>query len=926
MDNKDNNIEKIKKGIEDTQKAAKSAASAATKLSTGNVAGAVKDIAKNKKLRRKMILNIAMNILAPFLVIVVLAVSILGIFNAVGEAINGIISAIGNFFNFDIKDGYISISDEDVLKIIQSIESMGISLKDLHLLGEYDPNASEERRYWEAQKYIRKFYEAQAVTETPNLFHKKSNSNKTYGAVYIYRYDDSQGDKKRELYFVDYKTMQEYQKNGDETALDRFSIDESGNLVFAGEVKTVKEKGSDKNKLTQDGDTEISIELRIMDYKSLVSQYTTQMNFLVYLTLISQNPEFVSAVVDLIKDCRIEIMIMDNVSIYQEIKTSEYTQHEKSTVTVTVGAGDAKHDEVRHNNTEKDVTEVNKITKTTISPSPQITYVKTWFCEQGISMGGKKTGPTSSTSNPEKIDDEPEPTGDGKWKTDRTDTTETITESTTFQKMSNQAGLTFTLGQRGDSIAYDLKQIPSPTFIGLMEKKFRIPYSLRTEEAGSNLVSGADMLFFLLQKDPKLQNMELIMRYALYLYSGKDYGVTSLDASIFEIKDFKDVGVIEGSAIAEVIRSFENDSLRLYMDGTSSDYNAVEEYVTQDKKQYKMYYTKGDQCLNFSYGIMVRDKEGNLYYTDYFKDEGIDLKSLVAQYDAGQEVKVDVEIIDRIYLKDLNNIKNSLKEIFADKGVSIKEHQIDALVNVSYQYGNCGQTISGDENIVELYKKYYEKGKKEEFKNNAQLLASSGARVHFFLGSTYKDRKEKNWIMFDEGKYILSDGTEIKSGSSVVDFALQFEGENHSRFTNYNPSNGVDDVWVGNEWCAMFVSYCYNENGLIPDVLPKPYKSCGYLKDLYEAGNTRVKIIGDRGYFQGKKKDSYIPSPGDIIFFNWGDANIASHTGIVVDCDGTKVYTIEGNTNSNSWTTSEVSQNEYLLDAACIVGYISING
>ena len=59
QDNK-NNIDKIKKGIEDTQKAAKSAASLAANVGTGNVAGAAKDaikLAANKKVRRKIILK-----------------------------------------------------------------------------------------------------------------------------------------------------------------------------------------------------------------------------------------------------------------------------------------------------------------------------------------------------------------------------------------------------------------------------------------------------------------------------------------------------------------------------------------------------------------------------------------------------------------------------------------------------------------------------------------------------------------------------------------------------------------------------------------------------------------------------------------------------------------------------------------------------
>lgn len=47
-----------------------------------------------------------------------------------------------------------------------------------------------------------------------------------------------------------------------------------------------------------------------------------------------------------------------------------------------------------------------------------------------------------------------------------------------------------------------------------------------------------------------------------------------------------------------------------------------------------------------------------------------------------------------------------------------------------------------------------------------------------------------------------------------------------------------------------------------------------------------------RGQWQGK---NYVPSPGNIIFFDWGGDGVSDHVGIVESCDGTYVYTIEGN-------------------------------
>ena len=55
------------------------------------------------------------------------------------------------------------------------------------------------------------------------------------------------------------------------------------------------------------------------------------------------------------------------------------------------------------------------------------------------------------------------------------------------------------------------------------------------------MVSGAEWLFGLMEKDGRLQNLEQVMRYVMYKYTGKEYGVKELDLSIFNIRDFSDL-------------------------------------------------------------------------------------------------------------------------------------------------------------------------------------------------------------------------------------------------------------------------------------------------------------------------------------------------------------------------------------------------
>lgn len=546
--NEEGNENEDENDAEDVKEAMKAGTSLAKNAATGNMAGAAKDalkLAKNKKVIRKKIRNTIIQFLLPIIVIILLAGSILAIFSAVAdtiqELISGAVDAIVDFFTVDDTSGEIEISDEQIDTIINSIEELGVSAEDLKLLGDYEENATEEERQEALRKYIRDFYEAQAVTETLNYYHTPSNDISTYGAIYLYRTtnEDTNGDgtvdnnDRIEMTFVPYEQMLSMQEAGNLEIRKYFSLDDSDNLVISSSEQTIVEKGSSVGSLTEVSNT-VKITLRTIDYKKAVSQYTTKMNFLIYLTMISRNPEFVSAVVDLIVNSRIELTVMDNTTTTETTNIYQYELYTTNGIDIFE---------------PQSVTEVTKTTVISIDPSVNITYVKTWFCEQTITYTEKET--TRETSNTISMGSESMPNGSaGSWKVNQTNTIIDKVTTETFEE-SLRGDVIITLGESGDGERYANGEIEAPTFIGLMETEFRIPYSTRTEAAGSNLVSGAEMLFFLLQKDAELENMETIMRYALYLYSGRDYGVTSIDGSIFEANDnFYQVGTITGGGVS----------------------------------------------------------------------------------------------------------------------------------------------------------------------------------------------------------------------------------------------------------------------------------------------------------------------------------------------------------------------------------------
>ena len=104
------------------------------------------------------------------------------------------------------------------------------------------------------------------------------------------------------------------------------------------------------------------------------------------------------------------------------------------------------------------------------------------------------------------------------------------------------------------------------------------------------------------------------------------------------------------------------------------------------------------------------------------------------------------------------------------------------------------------------------------------------------------------------------------------------------------------------EWCACFVSWCGEQCGYIESgVMPK-YSYCP----------TGVEWFRSRGQWQDRNS---IPAPGTIIYFDWGGDGVADHVGIVESCDGSTVYTIEGNANN------ACKQLSYTVGDRRILGY-----
>ena len=106
------------------------------------------------------------------------------------------------------------------------------------------------------------------------------------------------------------------------------------------------------------------------------------------------------------------------------------------------------------------------------------------------------------------------------------------------------------------------------------------------------------------------------------------------------------------------------------------------------------------------------------------------------------------------------------------------------------------------------------------------------------------------------------------------------------------------------EWCACFVSWCYGQMGLSE---PR-FAACQ---------SQGIPWFKSHGQWGGR--DYANIAPGDAIFFDWDLDGSADHVGLVVGTDGSRVYTVEGNSGDACKIKS------YSLTYECIKGYGLMN-
>ena len=168
---------------------------------------------------------------------------------------------------------------------------------------------------------------------------------------------------------------------------------------------------------------------------------------------------------------------------------------------------------------------------------------------------------------------------------------------------------------------------------------------------------------------------------------------------------------------------------------------------------------------------------------------------------------------------------------------------------------------------------------------NGETITSTRKVPHLILVYEKKTAPEEDPIM-----------TEQEIRSKVVSKAKSYLGAKESDgshkkiinlYNSHKPLARRYAVQYTDEWCATFVSAVGIALGYT-DIMPTEC-SCSKMIDLYKA----------KGRWQ--ENDAYVPSPGDLVMYDWQDTgkgdNVGhpDHVGFVVSLNGTSMTIIEGN-------------------------------
>lgn len=303
----------------------------------------------------------------------------------------------------------------------------------------------------------------------------------------------------------------------------------------------------------------------------------------------------------------------------------------------------------------------------------------------------------------------------------------------------------------------------------------------------------------------------------------------------------------------------------------------------KDKSVYSMFHGTVDMVSNTEDGYSIRVKYDNGHYLQYSKLKKCEFKKseVPITVDSGQKLGSVSKYVTVFYI----TLNETLGPVRIGDRTLYKNDPTPLLKSGSSILIDYGKEIFNADHLLIIDKNGY-----------TSPPASFMKEFEYSHGGNMM----KNLNPTANVQYSSNDSTNTSS-SNIVSIALKEVGNNHVKYCK----------WYGMyaDWCGMFVSWCANQSGDLNKAVPK------------------FSYVPDGGaWFKSRnqwKDRGYQPSPGDIIFFNrTNNPNFYSHVGLVEKCDGTKVYTVEGNTGvGGGYSERHVQKKSYSINDAGIKGY-----
>lgn len=322
-----------------------------------------------------------------------------------------------------------------------------------------------------------------------------------------------------------------------------FSVNPQGQLVLATLVTTtVKTESKTEGALFGNNSTNTTYQATevTIDYKNMISQYATPMSFYLELGMVTRNPEFLAAVVDLVKaKTNIQLTVLNTTTTDVTTQVDTSTTHVRGRRQVV-----GMNTQIVPYESDKTTTTTTTTTQKTVTPTVKVTSVDTWICSQKITYNKIPGTPIEDnytikqTSEPAKsLSSDTTKVEEVSWTTRQDSTVHTSTTTDTYDS----------------GIASDYVD-NTDEFIKLLDIEYKIPNSKEKRTAGAYLKTDAELFFQLLSQNSETQGMEQVMRYIMYKYDSTLFPKVDLDFGMFDVNYFNNyTGGIYGNTVQEKV-------------------------------------------------------------------------------------------------------------------------------------------------------------------------------------------------------------------------------------------------------------------------------------------------------------------------------------------------------------------------------------